>query len=130
VYRFATDVVRDLTQAGGFLVLGASAAAAFQMTLSGAPIIARSAGIGAVLTLAALAVVLCVCSEADAFLAASMSWAPITARLAFMVVGPVVDLKLASLQVATFGRKFALRLMPLTLVVALACSVAAGLFIR
>jgi uncharacterized membrane protein YraQ (UPF0718 family) len=54
--------------------------------------------------LALLAVVLCVCSEADAFVAASLSGFSPTARLAFMVVGPMVHLKLTALQAGTFGR--------------------------
>ena len=43
------------------------------------------------LTLAALAVVMCICSEADAFVAASFTQFSPTAQLAFMVVGPMVD---------------------------------------
>ena len=37
-----------------------------------------------------------------------------TARLAFMVVGPMVDVKLIALQAGTFGRRFAARFAPLT----------------
>ena len=43
----------------------------------------------------------------------------LTARLVFMVVGPVVDLKLVALQTGVFGRRFALRFAPLTLAVAI-----------
>jgi uncharacterized membrane protein YraQ (UPF0718 family) len=129
-YRLATVLVRDLMQAGGFLVLGAGIGSAFQVTIAGAPFLAPGGGVAAVFTMAALAVVLCVCSEADAFLAASLAWAPMSARLAFMVVGPVVDLKLVSLQVASFGRAFAFRLIPLTFCVAVGCSFAAGLVLR
>ena len=53
--------------------------------------------------LAVLAVLLCVCSEADAFVAASLTGFSPTARLAFMVVGPMVDVKLVALQAGTFG---------------------------
>jgi uncharacterized membrane protein YraQ (UPF0718 family) len=49
-----------------------------------------------------------------------------TARLAFLVVGPMVDVKLVMLQVGTFGRGFALRFAPLTFVVAVASSVVVG----
>ena len=38
----------------------------------------------------ALAVVLSICSEADAFVASSLTEFSLTARLAFMVVGPMV----------------------------------------
>ena len=45
-----------------------------------------------------------------------------TARLAFMVVGPMVDLKLIAMQAGTFGRAFAVRFSPATVVVAVLCS--------
>jgi uncharacterized protein len=73
----------------------------------------------AVVALAGLAVVLAICSEADAFVAASLSQFSLTARLVFMVVGPVVDLKLVALQTGVFGRRFTLRFAPLTLAVAI-----------
>jgi uncharacterized membrane protein YraQ (UPF0718 family) len=45
-----------------------------------------------------LAVVLCVCSEADAFVAASLVSFSTTAKLAFMMVGPALDLKIVAMQ--------------------------------
>jgi uncharacterized protein len=110
----------DFLHAGGWLVVGAMTAATLQV------VVPRSLldGLGgnqalAVLALAGLAVVLAVCSEADAFVAASLNQFPLTARLVFMVVGPVVDLKLVALQTGVFGRRFALRFAPLTLAVAI-----------
>jgi uncharacterized membrane protein YraQ (UPF0718 family) len=76
------------------------------------------------LALAGLAVVLAICSEADAFVAASLQQFSLRARLVFLVVGPMVDVKLVALQVGTFGRRFAVRFAPLTFVTAIA---AAGL---
>jgi hypothetical protein len=49
-----------------------------------------------------------------------------TARLAFMVVGPMVDVKLIALQSGTFGGAFALRFAPLTFVVCVGSSVLVG----
>src|SRR6266540_3114436 len=72
--------------------------------------------------LAAPAVAMALCSEADAFVAASLTQFSLGARLAFLVVGPMVDVKLISLQAGTFGRGFALRFAPLTLAVALVSS--------
>jgi hypothetical protein len=43
-----------------------------------------------------------------------------------MVVGPMVDVKLVALQAGTFGRGFAVRFAPLTLVVAVGTSVLIG----
>ncbi|MEU8573780.1 permease [Streptomyces asoensis] len=124
---FLTGLRHDFLHAGGFLVLGAAAAATFGVAVprsvldvfTGSPWLA-------VPLLAALAVVLCVCSEADAFVAASLSAFPATARLAFMVVGPMVDLKLLALQTGTFGRSFAVRFASATWLVAVAASVLVG----
>ncbi|MGI5129899.1 permease [Pseudonocardia sp. CA-107938] len=70
-----------------------------------------------IVVLATLAVLLSICSEADAFVAASLSQFSLTARLAFMVVGPAIDLKLFAMQAGTFGRGFALRFAPTTFAV-------------
>jgi len=118
----------DLVSAGGFLVLGALVAAVLSVlvppswtdALAGRMLLA----IG---VLAVLAVVLALCSEADAFVAASLSTLPLLPRLVFLVVGPAVDVKLIALQAGTFGRVFALRFAPATFVVAVLCAVGAGL---
>ncbi|MER5436126.1 permease [Streptomyces sp. NPDC002588] len=117
----------DFLHAGGFLVLGAMAAATFNVTVprSVLDVFSGSPWIG-VLFLAALAILLAVCSEADAFLAASLTGFSPVARLAFMVVGPMVDLKLIALQAGTFGRAFAVRFSSVTTVVAILCSALIG----
>lgn len=79
-----------------------------------------------VLALAGLAVLLSICSEADAFVAASLSQFSLTSRLAFLVVGPMVDLKLISMQAGIFGRRFAARFAPATFAVAVAVAVLTG----
>jgi uncharacterized protein len=116
---FLLTAQHDFVHAGGYLVLGAMVAATMNVlvprsvldTLAGQALVA-------VLTLAVLAVVLAICSEADAFIAASLAAFGPRAQLAFMVVGPAVDVKLVALQAGTFGRAFALRFAPLTFVVA------------
>ncbi len=124
---FGAGLQHDFLHAGGFLVVGAAAAATFDIAVpqSVLDLFTGSAWL-AVLLLALLAVVLCVCSEADAFVAASLSGFSPTARLAFMVVGPMVDLKLIALQTGTFGRAFAVRFSAATWVVAVASSVLVG----
>jgi len=117
----------DLLHAGGFLIVGAATAATLQTVVPRSALDAvADAGLLAALALAGLAVVLAICSEADAFVAASLTQFSLSARLTFMVVGPMVDVKLVSLQVGTFGRGFALRFAPLTLLVAVASSVLFG----
>ncbi|MGC0401963.1 uncharacterized membrane protein YraQ (UPF0718 family) [Streptomyces sp. SAI-126] len=124
---FGAGLQHDFLHAGGFLVLGAAAAATFGIVVprSVLDLFTGSAWLS-VLLLAVLAVVLCVCSEADAFVAASLSGFSPTARLAFMVVGPMVDLKLIALQTGTFGRAFAVRFSSVTWAVAVLSSVLVG----
>ncbi|WP_460067808.1 permease [Streptomyces sp. YKOK-I1] len=124
---FLLGLRHDFLHAGGFLVLGAAAAATFNIAVPRSVLdVFTGSGWIAVPLLALLAVVLCVCSEADAFVAASLSAFPATARLAFMVVGPMVDLKLLALQAGTFGRSFAVRFASATWLVAVTASVLVG----
>ncbi len=124
---FRETAVHDLLQAGGFLVVGAAAAAFLKAfvptsvltTLGDHPWLA-------VLAMAGLAVALSLCSEADAFVVSSLTSVSPTAQLAFLVVGPMVDIKLFAMQSGAFGTKFATRFMPLTLVVCIAASVLVG----
>jgi uncharacterized membrane protein YraQ (UPF0718 family) len=73
-----------------------------------------------------LAVALAVCSEVDAFVAASLRQFPLEARLVFLVVGPAVDVKLVAMQVGVFGRRFATRFAPLTFAVAVVSAALVG----
>jgi len=127
---FAEAARHDFLQAASYLVLGAAAAAALHVVvpqwvfahLAADPILG-------VLAMAALAVVLALCSEADAFVAASMTMVPLLPRLVFLVVGPAVDVKLFAMQAGMFGRAFAARFAPCTFVVAIASACAVGSFV-
>jgi len=117
----------DVVQAGGFLVVGAFAAAVLNVTVPPGWLEVIAANpVFSVLALALLAVLLSICSEADAFVAASLSQFSLTARLAFLVVGPMVDLKLIAMQMGSFGPRFASRFAPATFVVAVIVSVVVG----
>ncbi len=122
------DSVRhDIAHAGGFLVVGGLTAATLNVLVPPALLDSvAGSGLVAVLTLAVLAVVLAICSEADAFVAASLTQFSLTSRLAFLVVGPVVDVKLIALHIGTFGRGFAARFAPVVFVVAVGASVLVG----
>ncbi len=116
---FLATAQHDFLSAGGFLVVGAAAAATLQTVVPRAVVDAFAGSVwGSVLALAVLAVVLAICSEADAFVAASLRQFSPTAQLAFLVVGPMVDVKLIALHVGTFGRAFAVRFVPLAFVAA------------
>jgi uncharacterized membrane protein YraQ (UPF0718 family) len=125
--RFLASAQHDFLQAGGFLVIGAGAAATLQ-TLVPRRVVDSLAHAGplSVLALGLLAVLLALCSEADAFVAAGLKEFSPTARLAFLVVGPMVDVKLIALQAGTFSPRFAWRFAPLTFVVALVSAALIG----
>lgn len=125
---FSQTARHDFLHAGGWLVLGGVTAATLQTVVPRSILDAVGANpVAAVAALSVLAVVLAICSEADGFVAASLSTAfPTTALLAFMVVGPAVDIKLIALQAGTFGRAFVLRFAPLAFIVAVTASVLIG----
>lgn len=124
---FRRSATHDFLHAGGFLVVGGIAAATLNVVVptEWLDALADNPWLG-VIALAVLAVLLCICSEADAFVAASLTGFSSTAQLAFMVVGPMVDLKLISLQAGWFGRAFTQRFAPLTFVVAVLAAVVVG----
>lgn len=131
--RFAvfTETARhDLASTGGFLVLGGLTAAALNVLVP-TSWMASLAGqvLWGILVMALLAVVLALCSEADAFVAASLWMLPLLPRLVFLVVGPVVDVKLVALQAGAFGRGFAARFAPVTFAVAIGAAVLAGMLV-
>ena len=124
---FLDAMCHDLLHTGGFLVIGGLTSATMNVlvprlwlsSVGGIPVVS-------VLVLALLAVLLSICSEADAFVAASLTAFSPTAKLAFLVVGPMVDLKLIALQAGTFGRAFTRRFVPLTLTLAIGVSFITG----
>ena len=125
---FAEAARHDFLQAASYLVLGATAAAAMHVLVP--PVVfTHLAGnlLLGIVSMALLAVVLALCSEADAFVASSLTMLPLLPRLVFMVVGPAVDLKLFAMQTGMFGRAFAARFAPATFVVATAVATGVGL---
>jgi uncharacterized membrane protein YraQ (UPF0718 family) len=124
---FRSSVLHDFLHAGGFMVLGGAVAATLNVVVPREWIgeVAGNTLVSALL-LGLLAVIVAICSEADAFVAASLTQFSLTARLAFMVVGPVVDVKLIALQAGTYGPRFAVRFAPATFVVAILSSLLVG----
>jgi len=100
----------DFLFMGKFIVLGAALAATLQ-TFVPQSIVSGVADspVLAPLALMGLAFMLSLCSEADAFVAVSFTAFTPGSQLAFLVLGPMVDTKLALLYGATFQRRFALR---------------------
>jgi uncharacterized membrane protein YraQ (UPF0718 family) len=119
--EFAQHVTADFLFMGRFLVLGAAVAALLQTAVpqDWLASVADMKVLGA-LALMGMAVALSLCSEADAFVAVSFTGFPLGSQLAFLVLGPVVDAKLAVLYGATFRRRFTLRLLAVAAPIALA----------
>jgi uncharacterized membrane protein YraQ (UPF0718 family) len=92
----AETALHDFIDITVFLIIGA-AISAFVRLLIPHELLETYAGrypILSIILMMALAVVLCLCSEADAFIAASFRALRPSAKLAFLVLGPDVDFKL------------------------------------
>lgn len=127
---FTETASGDLVDAGGFLVIGAMIASAMGVLVPRGWFGALGDQIVlGILVMAVLAVLLALCSEADAFVAASLSGLPLLPKLVFLVVGPAIDVKLFALQAGTFGKSFAMRFAPVTFVVSILCAVATGVLV-
>jgi uncharacterized membrane protein YraQ (UPF0718 family) len=112
--RFFQHVADDFAFMARYLLLGALAAAVVQTFLP-QPVIGAFAGVPVIETVAmmALAAALSLCSESDAFIAASFGqygFGP-ASQLAFLVFGPMVDLKLGAMYAGAFRRRAALALV-------------------
>jgi uncharacterized membrane protein YraQ (UPF0718 family) len=79
-----------------FLIIGALIAAFSRQVLQRSELesLTRGFPVLAILMMMGMAVLLCLCSEADAFVAASYTVLRPSAKLAFLVLGPMLDLKL------------------------------------
>jgi uncharacterized protein len=104
---FFVHLGNDFLFMGRFLLLGATLAALVQTFLPASVIdsVARIPVVSLIVMMG-LAFVLSLCSESDAFIAASFTPFGPAAQLAFLVFGPMVDFKLAALYMGTFRRGF------------------------
>ena len=111
---FFSHLSNDFFFMGRYLVFGAFVAAAMQ-TFVPQSFIGAVAGTAIVdlLAMMLLAFVLSLCSESDAFVAASFVQFGVGAQLAFLVFGPLVDTKLGFLYSGTFNRGFLWRVVAL-----------------
>ena len=94
----------DFLQVGKYLIIGAFIAA-FIRTVTPVTSFANLSDSPSLLILImmVMAVLMNLCSEADAFIAASFRWLiPGSAQLGFMVLGPMLDLKLMLMYLSVF----------------------------
>ncbi len=93
--QLVDHVADDFAEMSLFLLIGVAMAAALKASALGDGFADASAGaISGPPTLMATAFVMSLCAEADAFVAASFTAASPAAILAFLIFGPMVDLKL------------------------------------
>jgi uncharacterized membrane protein YraQ (UPF0718 family) len=96
--------LHDFVDITVFLILGAILAALSRLALSHEQMqnLALHHPALSILIFMGLAIVLCICSEADAFIAASFRAVPAPPKLAFLVLGPMLDLKLYMMYTRVF----------------------------
>jgi uncharacterized membrane protein YraQ (UPF0718 family) len=124
LYRALLIAGEEFFEMGRYLVVGALLAAVMQTIVPQAVILSVGQGpVSSVLVMLILAFVLSVCSTVDAFLALAFAGSFTTASiLAFLVFGPMVDIKSTLMFLGVFKRRIVayLILLPLQLVFLLA----------
>jgi uncharacterized protein len=99
--------MHDFIDIMAFLVLGAAIAAFGRQIIPGLQVeeLIQNSPIVAIIIMMAFAVAFCLCSEADAFVAANFQpvglW-PLSSKLAFLVLGPMLDFKLFMMYTRVF----------------------------
>jgi uncharacterized protein len=105
--RFFGHWSGDVLFMARFLIMGAAIAAAVQTFVPQSILDGlASLPVLSIIAMMVLAFVMSLCSESDAFVAASFTAFGPAAQLAFLVSGPMVDLKLGALYVGTYERGF------------------------
>jgi uncharacterized membrane protein YraQ (UPF0718 family) len=96
VANIAATALHDFVDITVYLIIGAVLASVARLALGHERManLAAQHWLPAILIMMGLAIVLCLCSEADAFVAASFSALRPSAKLAFLVLGPMLDFKL------------------------------------
>ncbi len=126
--RVLTIAVDEFFEMGRYLVMGGLLAALMQTFLPQSVLLGVSAGpVVSVLVLVALAVLLSICSTVDAFIALAFAGTFTTGSLlAFLVFGPMVDIKSTLMFLGVFKRRTVAYLILLPLLM----SLLAGIFIN
>ena len=116
--------VGDFMDVTVYFILGAGVATLFNTSVNQQLImpLAESPTL-AVLSMMGLAALLSLCSTSDAFVAATFTAFPAAAKLAFLVFGPMVDLKLVFIYGLVFRKRFiVLMVLGLAVLVWTACA--------
>ena len=106
--RMATD---DFLGTGFYFMIGAAIAATFNTAVNQRVILPlASDSVLSIISMMMLAGILTLCSTSDAFIAATFVTFPSAARMAFLIFGPMFDLKLIFLYSSLFKKRFVIAL--------------------
>jgi uncharacterized protein len=114
--NISETAMHDFIDIMAFLVLGAFIAAVARLILPslGVEEAIRQGPVVAILVMMALAIAFCLCSEADAFVAANFQpvglW-PYAAKIAFLTLGPMLDFKLYFMYTRVFRKRLIVTLI-------------------
>ena len=105
--RVLQAATSDFLDVALFFVIGAAVAATLNTAVDQATIQPLAGNpVASILVMMAMAGAMALCSSTDAFIAASFIAFPFAAKLAFLVFGPVFDVKLFFLYGLVFRRRF------------------------
>jgi uncharacterized membrane protein YraQ (UPF0718 family) len=113
----------DFLETAFYFTIGAAIAATFNTAVDQYLILPLASNTTlSVIAMMGLSGILTLCSTSDAFIAATFVTFPMAARLAFLVFGPMFDLKLIFLYSVLFRKRFVIALgVGLLLLVGLLC---------
>ncbi|MFV0351783.1 MAG: permease [Oscillospiraceae bacterium] len=119
---FARHSQAEFFDVGKYLMIGAFVSASLQQLTAGKTAMLQTGNLAlSMLVMMVLAFVLSLCSSSDAIVARSFGQQfPMGALMAFMVFGPMMDIKNAIMLSGSFSRRFILRLTIATLVICFA----------
>lgn len=105
--RFIENVLQELRELGAMLIIGSAIAAAIQVFVPREFVISLGQGtISSILAMLLLAAVVSICSTVDSFFALSFASTFTTSSLlAFLVFGPMIDIKGVGLMLSIFKPK-------------------------
>ena len=114
IMSISETALHDFVDIACFLILGALLASVVQTFrwLDYAPEMAGNPVVASVVMMI-MAVLLCLCSEADAFVAANLIKVPLAGKLGFLVLGPMFDIKLYLMYTRVFKNRLIWTIVPL-----------------
>ncbi len=119
----------DFLEVGMYLIIGAALTSVFNTAVNQGVVAPMASNtVWATGSMMLLAMALSLCSTSDAFIAANFIAFPLASKLAFMVLGPMMDLKLLFMYGMVFRRRFTLSLaVALFAIVGTVCVLLGGL---